>query len=175
MKKLLVMTALAAVAGSAAAQAAKPAGAEPYHVTVTPETLAQTPVSELLYSNFVELGYGYQVEAMMTEMLFNRSFETYTPYNGSTWHWFGLWKDNEDYSKGVITDWREMVWYHSAYEHNDWFAAPGAPGPFNIDVDSTYFIKKSPILNVEFELTKTKEDSRHGTQALRLLNHEQTK
>jgi len=59
MKKLVVMTALAAVAGSAAAQAATPARAKPTHVTVTPETLAQTPVSELLYSNFMELGYGY--------------------------------------------------------------------------------------------------------------------
>jgi len=59
MKKLVVLMVLAAVAGSAAAHAAKPAGAEPYHVTVTPETLAQTPVSELLYSNFMELGYGY--------------------------------------------------------------------------------------------------------------------
>ena len=173
MKKSLVL--LAALAGSVAAHAAKPAGAEPYHVTVSPETLAKTPVSELLYSNFLELGYGYQVEAMMTEMLFNRSFETYTPYNSSSWHWFGLFKDQKDHSKGVITDWRDMVWYHSGYEHNDWFAAPGAPGPFNIDVDSTYFIKQSPILNVEFELTKTKEDSRHGTQALRLLNHEETK
>lgn len=175
MKKLLVMMVLAALAGSAAAQAAKPAGAEPYHVTVTPETIAKTPVSELLYSNFVELGYGYQVEAMMTEMLFNRSFETYTPYNSSSWHWFGLFKDQKDHSKGVITDWREMVWYHSAYEHNDWFAAPGAPGPFNISPTSTYFIAKSPVLNVEFELTQNKEDSRHGTQALRLLNHERTK
>ena len=175
MKKLVVMTALAAVAGSAAAQAATPARAKPTHVTVTPETLAQTPVSELLYSNFIELGYGYQVEPMMTEMLFNRSFETYTPYNSSSWYWYGLFKDKKDESKGVITDWRDMVWYHSGYEHNEWFAAPGAPGPFHIDEDSTYFIAKSPVLNVEFELTKTKEDSRHGTQALRLLNHEQTK
>ena len=91
MKKSVVL--LAAVAGSVAAHAANPAGAEPTHVTVTPETLAQTPVSELLYSNFLELGYGYQVEAMMTEMLFNRSFETYTPYNSSSWYWFGLFKD----------------------------------------------------------------------------------
>ena len=162
MKKLLMMTALAAVAGSAAAQAAKPAEAEPYHVTVTPETLAQTPVSELLYSNFLELGYGYQVEPMRSEMLFNRSFETYTPYNGSSWYWFNLFKNPKDHSKGVITDWRDMVWYHSAYEHNEWFAAPGAPGPFNIDVNSTYFIKQSPVLNVEFKLSKAEGDSRHG-------------
>ena len=178
MKKLLVITALAAVAGSAAAQAAKPAKpaeAEPYHVTVTPETLAQTPVSELLYSNFLELGYGYQVEPMRSEMLFNRSFEMYQPYNGSSWYWFNLFKNPKDHSKGVITDWRDMVWYHSAYEHNEWFAAPGAPGPFNIDVNSTYFIKQSPVLNVEFKLSKAEGDSRHGSQALRLLNHEQTK
>ena len=39
---------------------------------VTSETYADTPVSKLLCGNFIEVGFGYQVESMWTEMLFKR-------------------------------------------------------------------------------------------------------
>lgn len=173
--KIKFLALIGGLAWSVAVHAAKPAVTEPFKVIVTPEPMAQTPVSELLYGNFVELGYGFQVEPMMAEMLFNRSFETYTPYNGSSWFWFGVFKDVKHPEKGVEPDWRKMIWYHSGYEHNDWFAAPGSAGPFSITPASTFFIEKSPSLNVEFKLIRSKENVRHGTQALRLINHEEKK
>lgn len=39
-----------------------------------------TPVSKKLASNFIELGYGLQVEGMASEMFCNRSFEPFYPY-----------------------------------------------------------------------------------------------
>ena len=38
-----------------------------------------TPISKKLASNFIELGYGLQVEGMAAEMFFNRSFEPFYP------------------------------------------------------------------------------------------------
>lgn len=37
-------------------------------------------ISKKLASNFIELGYGLQVECMIAEMFFNRSFEPFYPY-----------------------------------------------------------------------------------------------
>lgn len=47
--------------------------------TVTPQEYADTPASKLLCGNFIEVGFGYQVENMWTEMFFNRSFEKAFP------------------------------------------------------------------------------------------------
>ena len=62
----------------------------PSPAVVTPRTLATTPVSALLYSHFIELGYGIQVEPMWGELLFNRSFEPYDPYRDINVCWFNL-------------------------------------------------------------------------------------
>lgn len=149
-----------------AARAGGPVYKVASQVTVT------SPISPLLASNFVEVGYGYQIEPMMAEMLFNRSFEPYMPYRDNSFRWFGLMHDDRDISKGYETDWRKAGWYHSGYEHNSWFAAPGSEGPFHIDQNSTFFILRSPQRNVEIQLTRDKADVRHGLQALRLVNHE---
>ena len=42
---------------------------------VTTNRLNETPVSQMLCGNFIEVGFGYQVEAMFSEMFYNRSFE----------------------------------------------------------------------------------------------------
>ena len=56
---------------------------------VTGRTMAETPVSDMLCSNFIELGFGYQVEGMWSEMLFNRSFEKSFQLTPATYDWFG--------------------------------------------------------------------------------------
>lgn len=139
---------------------------------VTAQTMVSNPVSPLLAGHFVELGYGFQVEPMMAEMFFNRSFEPYMPYRDNSIKWFGLYYDERNPSKGYRTNWKEMGWYHSGYEHNSWFAAPGTEGPFHIDRNSTFFVLRSPQRNVEIELTRDKADVRQGLQALRLHNRE---
>ncbi len=136
---------------------------------VTAEPLAAKPVSPMLSSHFVEIGYGFQIEPMMTEMLFNRSFEPYMPYRENSFTWFGLWRDERDHSKGYESDWRRMGWFHSGYEHNPWFAAPGGEGPFSIDRRSTFFLLRSPVRKVRLELAR---EARHGVQAVRLINEE---
>jgi len=60
---------------------------------VTGQELTETPISPLLYSNFIELGYGIQAEAMWSEMLFNRSFERVPPYTGINKECFDLFLD----------------------------------------------------------------------------------
>ncbi len=138
--------------------------------TVTPQTLTTTPVSELLYGNFIELGYGIQVEPMWGEMLWNRSFEPWTPYKGINTSWYDLWHDENDTSRGYKTDWTHEDWYHSGYEHNAWFAAPGDEGPFHIDDNSRFLIENSPVLDVQIQAEPG--GSGHGRQCLRLVNHE---
>ena len=146
------------------------AGPAVFHVTT--EDLATKPVSPLLAGNFVELGYGFQTEPMMAEMLFNRSFEPYLPYRDNTISWFGLWKNEKDHALGYRTDWRTMSWYHSGYEHNPWFAAPGTEGEFHIDQDSTFFITQSAVRKVRLEPTRDPADVVHGIGAVRLINEE---
>jgi alpha-L-arabinofuranosidase len=139
---------------------------------VTPQPLVEKPVSPLLAGHFVELGYGFQVEPMMAEMFFNRSFEPYMPYRENSFTWFGLWRDDRDHGKGYETDWTRMHWYHSGYQHNQWFAAPGVELPFRIDQASTFFELRTPLRKVELQLSRDTADVRHGIQALRVMNRE---
>ncbi|MBE0652362.1 MAG: hypothetical protein IH594_01110 [Bacteroidales bacterium] len=118
---------------------------------ITAEEMTEKPISPLLYSNFIELGYGIQVEPMWSEMLWNRSFEKFVPYKGINITWYDLWIDYEDQSKGYKTDWSSEDWYHSGYEHNPWFAAPGTAGLPPIDENSTFFINKNPESSVILE------------------------
>ena len=84
-----------------------------------------TPISRKLASNFIELGYGLQVEGMAAEMFFNRSFEPFYPYRLINKLWYDLLDDENDLNSRCETDWRVFDWYHSSYEHNAWFAFPG--------------------------------------------------
>ena len=66
---------------------------------VTTEEYSQNPLSPILYGNFIELGYGLQVEAMYGEMLFNRSFEHFLPYRDINKSWYDLYYDDTDRSE----------------------------------------------------------------------------
>ena len=126
-----------------------------------------TPISKKLTSNFIELGYGLQVEGMASEMFFNRSFEPFYPYRMINKLWFDLLEDETDLTSRCETDWRVFDWYHSSYEHNAWFAFPGVPGFRKIDDDSTFIVGDSDTGSVHIELT---EDGCHGRYAMRVEN-----
>jgi len=138
-------------------------------VIVTPRDMAETPVSPLLYGHFIELGYGIQSEPMWGEMLFNRSFEPFMPYKWDNISWFDLWRDPADEAKGYETDWSRFDWYHSGYEHNAWFAAPGDAPSLRIDDHSTFIVERSPMRDVRIRLA---EGAVHGTRCLSVENHE---
>ena len=108
--------------------------------SVTAEEYAPTPASELLCGNFIEVGFGYQVESMWTEMFYNRSFEKVFPIAKGTYDWFG---GND---KGLGNDWTKEEWYHSAYQHSRWYAFPGKDRPESITADATYLTERSARL-----------------------------
>ena len=59
----------------------------PLRVTVTRDELAAKPISPMLYGNFIESGFGRQLDGMWAEMLFNRSFEEIPPFKDPVWGW----------------------------------------------------------------------------------------
>ena len=126
-----------------------------------------TPISRKLASNFIELGYGLQVEGMAAEMFFNRSFEPFYPYRMINKLWFDLLEDERDLSSRCETDWRVFDWYHSSYEHNAWFAFPGTAGHQDICDDSTFVITDSPLADVHIRQI---EDDGHGRYAMKVVN-----
>jgi len=126
-----------------------------------------TPISPKLASNFIELGYGLQVEGMIAEMFFNRSFEPFYPYRLINKLWFDLLEDENDHSSRCETDWRVFDWYHSGYEHNAWFAFPGMAGHQLIEDDSTFVIEQSPTADVRIGIV---EGGCHGEHAMRVVN-----
>ena len=126
-----------------------------------------TPISPKLASNFIELGYGLQVEGMAAEMFFNRSFEPFYPYRVINKLWYDLYENENDLSSRYETDWRVFDWCHSAYEHNAWFAFPGVAGYQEIRDDSTFVINDSTSAHVHIELIK---DDHHGACAMKVEN-----
>ncbi len=106
--------------------------------SVLPKEYADTPVSSMLCGNFIEVGFGYQVESMWTELFYNRSFEKVFPIAKGTYDWFG---GND---RGLGNDWTGEEWYHSAYQHNRWYAFPGKDRPESITADATYLTEKTP-------------------------------
>ena len=127
-----------------------------------------TPISKKLASNFIELGYGLQVEGMAAEMFFNRSFEPFYAYREINKHWFDLHYEEWQSEKGYEKDWRVFDWYHSAYEHNAWFAFPGVAGHQLIEDDSTFVIEKSPSADVRIGYV---QDACYGASAMRVENN----
>lgn len=143
-----------------------------YYFKISAKEIATIPISPLLYSNFIELGYGVQAEAMWSEMLFNRSFEYVYPYTGINKECFDLYLDGGTPGEIYARDWSVFDWYHSGYEHNAWFVAPGTlPLTSWIDDTSTFFSCQSPVVKCELRLEK--EGSGHGDQCLRIINHEE--
>jgi len=139
-----------------------------YVFKITTEETAPTPVSPLLYSHFIEIGFGYQIAPLMAERFFNRSFEKFPPYNGKSKNSFGLLLKDGRY----IKDWSGEAWFHSGYEHDNWYVAPGQPNnPAIITDESTYFVKESPEIDVSMELVEG--GCGHGAQSIRVTNREQ--
>jgi alpha-L-arabinofuranosidase len=134
---------------------------------VTEELHAETPVSDLLYSHFIEIGFGYQIAPIQAERFFNRSFEPFVPYTGKSKNSFGFLLPEGKY----IKDWSGESWYHSGYEHNSWYAAPGIPpDPAYISDSSTFFVEESSQINVFIKAIDG--GMGHGQQCLEVKNLE---
>lgn len=131
-------------------------------------TYHSTPISKKLASNFIELGYGLQVEGMAAEMFFNRSFEPFYPYRLINKLWYDLLEDENDFSSRYETDWSVFDWYHSSYEHNAWFAFPGVGGKQPVEDGSTFIIEKSPLADV---CIKNVAGGCHGGYAMEVINN----
>lgn len=137
------------------------------NLTATTRPTADSPISPRLASNFIELGYGLQVDCMMAEMFFNRSFEPFYPYRHINKVWYDLLEDENDPNSRLETDWRVFDWCHSAYEHNAWFAFPGTAGYQPIADDSTFVIEDSPTADVHIRYSG---DACHGESAMEVVN-----
>ena len=72
---------------------------------------SQIPTSKRIFGNFIESGFGRQVNGMWSEMLFNRAFREIPPYKYATWEWLGI---NEDLYNNNAPFW------HSGYEEFNW-------------------------------------------------------
>ena len=169
MKHKRLFLAVAAILPTITVLAAGPRDEKPFIVTV--EEYSNAQLSPILYGNFIELGYGIQVESMYSEMLFNRSFERFLPYRDINKIWYDLYYDENDFDKGYEKDWSVFDWYHSGYEHNSWYAAPGNPGKGSIIFDEeTFFHETTPLRKVT--ITPAKGGSGHGSQCLTVSNEE---
>lgn len=69
------------------------------------------PVDRRIFGNFIESGFGRQVDGMWSEMLYNRAFRDVPEKKIATWEWLGL--DREHYNENA-------PFWHSGYEENDW-------------------------------------------------------
>jgi alpha-N-arabinofuranosidase len=87
-------------------------------VNVTAQEMAERPASPLICGNFIESGFGRQVEGMWAEMFFNRSFESIPPYTRANYDSRGC---------GPEAEVEKQPWWHSGYEEPPWGLAPGNP------------------------------------------------
>jgi hypothetical protein len=79
-------------------------------ITVISEWM-ETLSDKMIFGNFIESGFGRQVNGMWSEMIFNRAFRKVAPYTIWTQEWTGV--DAEHYSD-------KMPSWHSGYEEFDW-------------------------------------------------------
>jgi hypothetical protein len=103
--------------GSAAAAPAlsQAATSDSASIRVTARRLSEVPIERGIFGQFIEAGFGRQVEGMWSEMLYNRSFQTVPPFSRWTWDWLGL--KPEAYNAAA-------PFWHSGYEEMDWAASP---------------------------------------------------
>lgn len=81
-------------------------------IKVQKEKLSEKPISKYLTGNFLENGFGRQVNGMWSEMIYNRSFlDKIPPYTWDMNVWWGF--DNEHYNSSA-------PFWHSGYEEIDW-------------------------------------------------------
>lgn len=124
--------------------------------------MVDTQVSDMLCSNFIEVGFGYQVEGMWSEMLFNRSFEKIEQLTPATYDWFG--------GKDVIgDDWTKQEWYHTGYEHNRWYACPSQDRTLSMAPDCSFIISRAPAYSIQIHQI---EGGVHGKHCLTAYNFE---
>lgn len=80
-----------------------------YYITNTPKV--NKPISPLLFSSFIELGWGSSTQMMRAELLYNRSFEEIEPRLG-------------EYAGGVLVkdiDKSKALWWHDGYDAPSWY------------------------------------------------------
>lgn len=119
------------------------------HATITVREMSQTPISDCLGGQLFEMGYGDMEGPMWAEMFYNRKFEKFPPYMVNR----NFWYMTENQGKNDLkTDWTVFPWYHSGYEHNYWFAAPGEEDSFHISPQTTFFKETTPLAKVRLEL-----------------------
>ena len=119
------------------------------HATITMQEMSKTPITDYLGGQLFEIGYGDMEGPMWAEMFYNRKFEKFTPSIMTLNYWYMT----ENLGKNDLkTDWTVFPWYHSGYEHNYWFAAPGEEGSFHIDPQTTFFKEITPLAKVRLEL-----------------------
>ena len=56
---------------------------------ISPEQINPKPISPMIYGNFIEQGFGRQIEGMWAQKLYNPSFEIVEPFKTATWGWLG--------------------------------------------------------------------------------------
>src|SRR5450756_425733 len=59
-------------------------------IKVTARRLSEVPIEHAVFGQFIEAGFGRQLEGMWAEMLYNRSFQSVPPFSRWTWDWLGL-------------------------------------------------------------------------------------
>lgn len=81
---------------------------------IFPDPVNSIAVSPLIYGNFIELGFGRQIEGLWAEKLNNPSFEEVAPYKtvGGLIRWLKK-RPGEDLTK--------EEWWHSGYEESPWY------------------------------------------------------
>lgn len=80
-------------------------------ITIEKQRLSDIPIAPTIFGQFIEVGFGRQVEGMWAEMLYNRSFQKVQPFSRWTWDWLGL-QPSAYNSKAPF--------WHSGYEEMDW-------------------------------------------------------
>ncbi|MDO8685238.1 MAG: hypothetical protein Q7J78_01045, partial [Clostridiales bacterium] len=78
---------------------------------VSEKRTSQLPISRLVLGNFIENGFGRQINGMWAEMIYNRSFRDIPPYSKETWTWLGF--EPQYYNSNA-------PFWHSGYEECDW-------------------------------------------------------
>lgn len=79
------------------------------------DTLNAKPVSRFIYGNFIELGFGRQIEGLWNQKLYNASFEDIPPFKSPHWGWLSSTPDDD-----LTTE----PWWHTGYEENPWYTYP---------------------------------------------------
>jgi len=69
------------------------------------------PVERMILGQFIEAGFGRQVDGLWSEMIYNRAFRPVPPYSFYTWEWLGF---EEPMYNETASFW------HSGYEEIDW-------------------------------------------------------